>query len=129
MVEVFSAVVRPAGRRAQWLPHQFVEAWRQFVDEVAAGYSGTLYEYEDDLSVRDDLQRALDDKALAENPAWSGLRDSIAVSDRRFDELLSRGPTVRQDRGWWHRRLPDQAGREFAEDAARLYGVTVEADF
>lgn len=126
--EAFNAAVDPQGRRASWHPLQYIEAWRALVDEVAAGYSGDLYEYENDLSVRDDLQVALNTPDLGAFPEWVELQVQVGKVDSLLRDLLSVGPEVRPDSAWWRARLPAHAGSEFAQDVERLFGVEIRYD-
>lgn len=126
--ERFHAVVQSHGRRADWSPAVFVEAWSDFVDQVVSGYSGDLYEYENDLSVRDDLELALNDEELKKLDAWALLAERIGASDESFRNLLARGPVVHSGVRWWHERLPPYAGDDLAADASRVLAVHVEAD-
>jgi hypothetical protein len=123
--QAFIAAVAAQGRRATWGLLQFIEAWQTFVVEVAAGYSGDLYEYENELSVRDDLEFALSNPDLQKYPEWADLQAAITTIDSRFRSLLEQGPGVHLDAKWWRARLPARAGAEFAEDAKRLFGVEV----
>lgn len=124
----FSVAVKSQGRRASWDPWQFVDAWEAFVIGVEDGYQGDLYEYENELSVRDDLQRALRSPALAACAEWGDLRDRILSLDDRLRSVLVLGPEVRPNALWWWMRLPAVAGDEFAQDARRVFGVEVAVD-
>ncbi|WP_108490957.1 hypothetical protein [Promicromonospora sp. AC04] len=103
----------------------FVEAWQTLVDEVEAGYGGDLYEYEAELLVREDLERAMVSSELASVDGWASIGAQILVADSQFRELL--GPVVREGSPWWKARVPARAGAEFAADVQRIYGVTIEA--
>lgn len=125
--DVFVAAVAARGRRTTWGPVQFIEAWQAFVAEVAAGYAGDLYEYENELSVRDDLQVALNSPDLGDYPEWANLQGQIVTIDGRLRSLLEEGPVVRSDSEWWRARLPARAGAELAEAAKRLFGVEIDS--
>ena len=125
-LECFRVAVGAKGRRAAWRPTLFVEAWTGFVHQVASGYLGDLYEYENELSVRDDLERAMIDERLDAYPGWSHYRADIAASDAELKEALRSGPVVRPGAAWWWERLPVRASTDFVEDAARLFGVHIE---
>lgn len=128
LTELFHSIVNPRGRRADWPPHVFVDAWLAFVEEVTSGYSGDLYEYENELSVRDDLEPALADERLSVFEAWSVLASSLRDADDRLASVLAKGPVIRSGAAWWRERLPVRAGEEFAADAARLFSVEVDVE-
>lgn len=104
-----------------------MEAWDAFVAEVEAGYAGDLYEYEDELSVRDDLETALSSHDLVNHAEWKDLRAQVIAIDDRLRRLLEGGPGTRPDSPWWRSRLPAHAGDELAKDAQRLFGVEVRS--
>ncbi|MCP2256279.1 hypothetical protein LY13_005069 [Prauserella aidingensis] len=121
--EMFRSTVQPQGLRVEWSPNQFVEAWNDFVDQVISGYSGDLYEYEDELTIRDDLQLALSDARLHGLDGWRQLAERVAASDARLRGLLTNGPVVRPDAPWWRERLPPFGGEDLVADASRLFNV------
>lgn len=127
MESKFIEVVRAEGRRATWSPGLFVEAWSSFVDQVVAGYSGDLYEYENEVSVRDDLDRALTASTLRQFDNWRDLAEIVIRHDRQLQAVLDRGPVVKSEGPWWRKRLPPYAGEDLASDSLRVFGVILEA--
>lgn len=104
-----------------------VEAWRDFVDECMSGYSDALAEYEFDLSVRDRLQKALGDERLQVADGFERFRESVGSIDGEF-RGLARVDLPVADAGslpWWHLRVPERGGREFADDLSLRVGVTI----
>ena len=124
--EAFRTVVCARGRRASWHVAQFLDAWGGFVEAVESGYPGDLYEYEDELSVRDDVERAMSSHELPPYPGWAEFHERLIELDNRLISILAVGPQVRPGSPWWRARLPKYGGPELAEDAARLFGATVE---
>ncbi|MFD7025286.1 hypothetical protein [Promicromonospora sukumoe] len=121
---VFKFVVEPGGRRAAWSILGFVEAWQSLVDEVETGYGGDVYEYEAELSVRDDLERAIVSPELKLLDEWASFRAQVLVADAQLRHLL--GPIVREGGPWWRSRVPARAGAEFVSDVQRIFGVTID---
>lgn len=126
LTELFQSIVKPQGRRTTWPPLLFVEAWLTFVEEVISGYSGDLYEYENELSVRDELETALTDDRLAALEGWAPFAESVREADERLRTVLAQGPLVRSGNSWWRERLPASAGDELVADAARLFNVVID---
>ncbi|WP_152364022.1 hypothetical protein [Microlunatus speluncae] len=119
----FRSVVQAGGRRSGWSPFQFVDAWRTFVREVGEGYADDLYEYWNELFVRDHLEVALGSDALDSWEAWRGLRTQIEAADDEFRGIIGEGPLVRPDEPWWRARLPPRASEDFVEEAERMFKV------
>ena len=55
----FSRAVAEFRWRTDLGPADAVEQWREFVDACTSGYASSIYEYENDRSIRDLIQYAL----------------------------------------------------------------------
>lgn len=66
-----------------------IAAWRQFVDQVEAGYALGLDDYRNDLDIRTLIE-------------ISGLADEVEPEDRRFRAML-----MHTDREIWSSDVPD----------------------
>jgi hypothetical protein len=96
--------------------------WSAFVARVERGYDDSIYEYTNDLSVRDRLERVV-------QGAGPGLRakleHALAEGDRRFAAATEESARPLGEfgeaspPGWW-RRMPRRRGGELAEDLESL---------
>lgn len=95
-----------------------LEIWDNFVSEVDEGYNNSIYEYTNDLSVRDLLQEIIDNSP-------SHLRDKmiafVRISDERFrkaskESYRSLLPDKEKSQGWWWFRVPIKLGSELKND-------------
>ncbi len=93
--------------------------WDALVSEIEGGYARTIYEYLDDLGIRDQLA-----DLLASIPSARGVEliDALAVLDDRFrsateelDQPLVHDASPQQ---WWWRRVPLARDAEFDADIA-----------
>lgn len=96
-------------------------AWRAFVSAVERGYESSIYEYTNDLALRDRLERVA---AGAGEALAAKLRGAFAEDDRRFaaaTEAAARplGEFAGEPPPWW-RRVPRCRTGELAEDLAAL---------
>jgi hypothetical protein len=95
--------------------------WSAFVTTVERGYEDSIYEYTNDLSVRDRLESV----AAGAGPALRAkLHGALAEDDRRFEaatEDADRALGEFPDGGpsWW-RRVPRRRAGELAEDLEAL---------
>ena len=95
--------------------------WNGFVTTVERGYEDSIYEYTNDLSVRDRLEGV----AAGAGPALRAkLHGALADDDRRFaaatqetDRAL--GEFAEEAPSWW-RRVPRHRVGELAEDLDAL---------
>jgi hypothetical protein len=90
--------------------------WSDFVTQVERGYDDSIYEYTNDLSVRDRLDRLV-------QGAGPGLRAkleaALAEDDRRFDAATEESSrSLGKTDPWWWRRVPRRRVGELAEDLA-----------
>jgi hypothetical protein len=96
--------------------------WSRFVTRVERGYDDSIYEYTNDLSVRDRLERVI-------VGAGPGLRAKIegrvAADDRRFEAATEESARPLGEFGqngppWWWRRVPRRRVGELADDLESL---------
>lgn len=92
--------------------------WGDFVTEVERGYGDSIYEYTNDLSVRDRLERI----AAGASPGLRAkLEAAFAEDDRRFAAATEETARPLGEFGeasppWWWRRAPVRRVGELAED-------------
>ena len=93
--------------------------WSAFVTTVERGYEDSIYEYTNDLSVRDRLERV----AAGAGPALRAkLARALAADDGRFEaatEEAARPLGADRATAWW-RRVPRRRIGELAEDLDAL---------
>ena len=89
-----------------------LNAWSRFVTAVERGYDDSIYEYENDLSVRDRLERVV---AGASPGLRAQLGRVLAEDDRRFTAATEEA-TKPLGEEWWWRRVPLRRVGELAED-------------
>ncbi len=99
-----------------------LRGWSDFVTHVERGYGDSIYEYTNDLSVRDRLERLV-------QAAGPGLRaklaGALAADDRRFEAATEESARALGEFGlqtpqWWWRRVPRRLTGELAEDLAGM---------
>ncbi|MEZ0109021.1 hypothetical protein ABH920_003031 [Catenulispora sp. EB89] len=102
-----------------------IEAWQGFVRSCESGYDNTVYDYLDELRVRDFIELALCDRGLINEDGYAEFAQTIDDIDERFRALVSEVlPPSRVDRlGWWWRRVPGFGGIDFVDTLFREFGV------
>ena len=92
-----------------------LQEWRRFVSTVERGYEDSIYEYTNDLSVRDRLERVV---AGASPGLRAQLEGVLATEDGRFEAATEEAarPLAVTYTTWWWRRVPRRRIGELAED-------------
>jgi hypothetical protein len=98
---------------------RLLNRWSRFVSEVDLGYCLSIYDYTNDLSIRDFLQVILDkspknihDKLLEWTERWDNRL--ILITEQVDKPLLP--PLGEEELGWWWFRIPINPGNELQED-------------
>jgi hypothetical protein len=97
--------------------HQLLGRWAEFVRGVERGYDDSIYEYTNDLSVRDSLEELI---SASSSTLAAKLRGEFAPIDERFTNATE--PAKRPlshaygDLPSWWRRVPKRREGELAED-------------
>lgn len=92
--------------------------WMNFVSRVEAGYSDSVYEYTNDLSVRDVLGRVA---ATLPEKLQERLLDTLRPYDEKYERatlLVAQplAPGVSLDARWWWFRVPKRLQGELEAD-------------
>jgi hypothetical protein len=95
-----------------------LRGWRDFVTQVERGYDDSIYEYTNDLSVRDRLEPLIQDAA-------STARAELEAVDRRFEAATEEstrplGAFKDATPPWWWQRVPRRLVGELADDLDSL---------
>lgn len=101
-------------------PEVLLREWREFVEECEGGYPWNVYEYHNDLAVRDRIENCL----ASYGPGFAAQVEEL---DGCFRVLLQ--PDVRvgpEGDPWWHRGVLRFAGPELAEGLRDWLGAQVE---
>lgn len=92
--------------------------WSAFIAEVEKGYSGTVYDYTNDLSVRDLLE-----ELITEAPPNAGAKLMAAIQkcDQKFIRLTKEaafpfGSWQEGEAPFWWKRIPLKLTGELKED-------------
>ncbi|TCC19247.1 hypothetical protein [Kribbella sindirgiensis] len=120
----FRETARSLGSQRLLTPTDVIGSWRGFVEECEEGYADNIYEFANDLAVRDLIRKILDSEELRTYSQMGWVRDEVAEIDGRYRAILL-DDEVRPGRPWWEARVPRLAGEELAGDFASSYGVSV----
>jgi hypothetical protein len=99
---------------------ELIRRWARVVESVAAGYRLTIYDYTNDVMVRDEIGRLL---ASVSPERRSELEAELDRADDLFRGAMRKvdAPVNKQDgAGWWWYRVPLEAGEELERDLDQM---------
>lgn len=105
---------------------ELVEWWSNFVSQCTEGYDWTIYEYDDEIGVREYLECLLQDNELQQFSEFAALRESVEKTDEIFRGLLQEQVVRPTDsKFWWRKGVLKFAGDEYRQDMASRYAILV----
>jgi hypothetical protein len=115
---------RQSGSLRTFSLEKSIHNWRSLVEAVEIGYGLGVYDYTNELTNRDILQRFLDTlpKTLEVhiNESIKPIDDTLlSLTDESDMDLLGAGGEWQSKAWWWH-RLPKKIGDELKEDLESL---------
>ena len=93
-----------------------LRGWSDLVTQIERGYDDSIYEYTNDISVRDRLERVI---ARASPGLRAQLEGAVAEDDRRFAAATEEAARP-LGKSTWAQRVPTRRVGELAEDLAAL---------
>lgn len=97
----------------------YLEKWKDFVSSIERGYDDSIYEYTNDLCIRDRLQKMVN---CSSQPGKNGLFILIKdVDDLYINVTLEIESPILPERGiipmgWWWFRIPKKLKGELKDD-------------
>lgn len=102
---------------------RLLKKWEWFVEVVEQGYDDSIYEYTNDLSVRDLLESV---SVACPPPLRDRLTDTLDAWDDRFRKatVALQKPLMQREGneqpGWWWVRVPVRLGAELEKDLKEI---------
>jgi hypothetical protein len=107
-------------------PWELLFGWNYFVTECERGYQWTIYEYNNEISVRESMEHILDALRSQSFAEIAEFREAVATIDERFKSLALPDYETCHQEYWWERIILKHAGTDYAEAIFADYGVQIE---
>jgi hypothetical protein len=108
-------------------PAPLLHQWEEFVRQRESVYGFGIYEFENDITVRDQIQRLLDELLLRTHTQLGEFETEVFRVDERLRTLLRPDVTIDPDsQYWWRRGVLRAAGHEYRRDIAELFDICEE---
>ncbi len=106
-------------------PAALLEDWRSFVDFCETGYSFSIYEYDNDIECRNQIELILTAPELQQYPQLHEYASNVELVDRKFKDLLMTEVAIPGTFKWWEQGVLRYAGKELASDLYSRYGISI----
>ncbi|MEM8940117.1 MAG: hypothetical protein AAGC64_12295 [Bacteroidota bacterium] len=124
--EKVNNILMKSGWQRLMTPKELLNAWAQFVDECCTGYEMSIYEYDNDLSVRNAIEKILSEDNLSNYPGFQRFKESVLSIDNTFKKLLLSGFERDNQSSWWQKGVLKKAGEEYAKDIKDKYQIEIK---
>jgi len=121
--EAFRKICIVCGYKPPISAHKAVEFWKIFIDECQNGYGWTVFEYFDEIGIRDLIEKALNDPNIKLINGFLDFRGLVYTLDKRFAEVTLADDFFESE-NWWNRKLPKFGIRDFITSLKQTYNIT-----
>lgn len=125
----FLAKVQEIFRRRGWVgeisPASLLKDWTLFVEECERGYPDNIYEYYNDIRIREWIEVILSALELQQFPELTEFAFNISSVDKKFQALLLPDVSL-PGSTWWEQGVLRYAGKELKDDLMRSYDIEIE---
>ncbi|MDN5217501.1 hypothetical protein QQ020_35845 [Fulvivirgaceae bacterium BMA12] len=108
-------------------PSAYIDAWSAFVHLCIEGYDSSIYEFDYDVQIRDEIEKVLNIKDIQKYDEYKDFREKIQNLDRKLKSILvfdiQKNESSEQ---WWKKGRLAYAGREYAETLEIEFGLKIK---
>lgn len=107
-------------------PAQLLGKWDYFVSKCLEGYQWDISEYDNELSVRKDIEEIITAKRLEHFPEIQDLKRRFFEIDKRLKKLFKADFELPNRDHWWEKGVLIKAGKPYATYIKKVYGIQIE---
>lgn len=119
-------ILNKSGWQGESKSGTLVEMWEGFVSECSKGYAYNIYEYENDLSVRNAIERILSSNELESYLEYFNFKNKILELDQLFKALLSDRYFIEDRKTWWEKGILIKGGVDYVNDIEELFKIKIQ---
>jgi hypothetical protein len=109
-------------------PAQMISAWSEFVEDCEEIYNWGLFEFDNDIAVRDAIDLLLQAETLKGFQEYIIFKEQVEKIDLKYKDLLLSTFFRDEQKKWWKKGILQYAGEEYSEDILKRYNVSVRID-
>ena len=130
-MESFSDLVYLIQKEGGWrVPHTapgLLQSWREFMRRCSSGYEWGMYEYANDLAIRDQINEVLNDGRVKIFREFIEFSSDVENIDQEFRKLFIKNVSLGVGKNnWWRQGILRRGGQEYVDDIKRTYNIDVE---
>lgn len=106
-----------------------IKLYEDLIDECKEGYSFTIYELDDELSLRDFIEDFLRFLEKKNDALYNNLQASMTFLDSKLKNLFTTKylrPITGDESRWWHRGILKYSGQDYAKNVKSEYRLEVK---
>ena len=108
-------------------PSDLVEQWNEFVQQCVEGYQYSLFEFDYEVSVRDEIQQIIDDGRLQEYEEFKDFVNKVDEIDNNFKSVVNDFKIPERDKlPWWKKGILKKAGDQYVQNVKDELGLEVQ---
>lgn len=105
---------------------ELVNSWKDFVDDCKIGYSESIYEFDYDLQIRDELQEFISSDIFTRLDYKNEIIKKIDLIDNEFINILIFINVNDSDLPFWKRKkVLKYAKGDYVTDVLNIFGIEI----
>jgi hypothetical protein len=109
--------------KKEYAPTQVIEVWRELVDACIEGYSYSVFDFSNDLFVRELVEFGLTEGNLSKYEEHQTFKQKIKEIDDDFLKII-RESTYPKDQ-WWKDAILKYSGEKYSSDMSKFHGISI----
>lgn len=106
-------------------PSALTESWEAFIKECEEGYSWTIYEYDNEIRVREKMELILASPEIQTYEEIQNALTKVNSLDARMRSLFIPNISRKNKNHWWDKGVLKYAGEEYAKDIKHELNIEV----
>ncbi|MCL7752442.1 hypothetical protein MPF13_01625 [Polaribacter sp. Z022] len=103
-----------------------INMWEQFTEECIEGYGWNIYEYDNDVSIRELIELVISNEKLKLSKEHKYFKKKIHNIDDKLKLLFFDEVKRNTGKFWWNRGILKEAGEEYMNDLQDEYNVKIK---
>ncbi len=119
-------VLEQSGWPSDNSPASLLGEWQAFVNLCEGGYPQNIYEYFNDIRVRERIEVILSAPKLQVYSECQEYEENVTLVDRQFEKLTLPDISLSDRTYWWEKCVLRYAGRELVADLFERYRIKID---